>query len=257
MTSHIVIPPISWTDLMPQLNTGDLLSFAGNAPLDWAIQFVEQAPYTHVGMVIRDGTNLWLWDAPGGGETFPDPISKNPNQPGARVADLETIVSYYMTSGGEVQMWWRQLLPAVTPAQQSSLMTFVSLADGTPFPGTNFELPPPWNLGMGFAASWALGTTLYATVAGTFFCAQLVAQSYMAMGMLPIRPRPANAYDPATFNSNDGQTLPLIGVSMTVSQPVTYTPATARAPAVAPMGASPIDTLSSSASQGASTAPPG
>lgn len=230
MASNIVIPSISWAELMPQLNTGDLLSFAGNAPLDWAIQFVEQAPYTHVGMVIREGTNLWFWDAPGGGELFPDPISKNPLQTGARVADLETIVSYYMTSGGEVEMWWRQLQPPVTPSQQSSLMTFVGLADGTPFPGTDYTLPPPWNLGVGFAASWALGTTAHATVAGTFFCAQLAAQSYMAMGMLPIWPRPANAYDPAAFNSNDSETLPLIGVTMTAAQPVTYGSAAALPP---------------------------
>jgi hypothetical protein len=108
---------------------------------------VEGAPYTHVGIVIRDGTNLWSWDAPGGGDTLPDPISKNPNQTGARVAD------------------------------------------GTPFPGANFKLPEPWNLGVGVGASWALATTVHATVAGTFFCAQLAAQSYMAMGKLPIRPR--------------------------------------------------------------------
>ena len=191
------------------------------------------------------------------GNTFPDPISKNPNQTGARVADLETIVSYYMASGGEIEMWWRQLQPAVTPTQQSSRMTFVGLADGAPFPGTNFELPAPWNLGVGFGASWALGTTVHATVAGTFFCAQLAAQSYMAMGMLPIWPRPANAYDPAIFNSNDSESLPLIGVTMTTTQPVTYTPAIARAPAVASVGAMPISTLSIGASQGASAAPPG
>jgi hypothetical protein len=237
MTSNIVIPAIAWTDLMPQLNTGDLLSFAGNAPLDWAIQFVEGAPYTHVGIVIRDGTDLWFWDAPGGGDTFPDPVSKNPNQPGARVADLETVISYYMTSGGEVAMWWRQLQPAVTPEQQACLMTFVELADGTPFPGTNFKLPAPWNMGVGFGAGWALGTTLHATIAGTFFCAQLAAQSYMSMGMLPIWPRPANAYDPAIFNSNDSETLPLIGVTMSAAQPVTYTPSGVAAPSTAPASA--------------------
>ena len=77
----------------------------------------------------------------GGGNIFPDPISKNPNQTGARVADLETIVSYYMTSGGEIEMWWRQLQPAVTPTQQSSLMTVVGLAAGTPFP-TPSAAPP-------------------------------------------------------------------------------------------------------------------
>lgn len=240
MTSSIVIPPIDWADLYPQLNTGDLLSFAGHDPLDWAIQFVEQAPYTHVGMVIRDGSNLWFWDAPGGGETFPDPVSGNPNQTGARVADLQTVVSYYMTSGGEIGMWWRQLQPAVTPAQQTSLMTFVALADGTPFPGTNLGLPAPWNLGVGFGASWALGKTLHATVAGTFFCAQLAAQSYMAMGLLPLWPRPANAYDPAIFNSDDPLTLPLRGVTLTTPQPVNFTPTGASAPVAAPRDASPF-----------------
>lgn len=217
-----VIPSIPWSQLAPQLNTGDLLSFAGNAPLDWAIQFVEGEPYTHVGMVIRNGTDLWFWDAPGGGNTYPDPVSGRSAQTGARVAELETIVSYYMTTGGEVSMWWRQLQPVVTPAQQTALMTFVTLADGTPFPGTAWKAPPPWNMGEGFAASWALGKLLHMTVAGSFFCAQLAAQSYMAMGMLPLWPKPANAYDPAMFNANDSDSLPLIGVSMTVTQPVTY-----------------------------------
>jgi hypothetical protein len=221
-----VIPSIPWSEVVGQLNTGDVLSFAGDDPLDYAIQLVEGEPYTHVGIVIKNGTDLWFWDAPGGGNLFPDPVSKNPAQTGARVADLNDIVSYYMTQGptggDEVEMWWRQLQPAITPAQQECLMTFVGLADGTPFPGTDYKLPPPWNLGVGFAASWAFGVEANGTIAGTFFCAQLAAQSYMAMGLLPIWPSPANAYDPATFNSNDPSKLPLIGNTLSPTQQVTY-----------------------------------
>lgn len=199
----IVTAPIPWSQLKGTLNTGDILSFEGNDGLDYAIRMVENAPYTHVGMVIRNGDDLWFWDAPGGGQTFPDPVSKIPDNLGARVADLEAVISYYMTAGGEVAMWWRQLTPAATPDQQASLMTFVKNADGTPFPGsTDKKLPAPWNLGVGFAESWAFGVKMNGTIAGTFFCAQLCAQSMMAMGLLPLSP-PANAYDPASFNSSD------------------------------------------------------
>ena len=218
-----VIPSIAWADLVGNLNTGDILSFAGDNGLDYAIQMVEGQPYTHVGIVIKNGSDLWFWDAPGGGNLFPDPVSGNPAQTGARVADLNTIVSYYMSAaGGEVEMWVRQLNPPVTPEQQASLMTFVELADGTPFPGSDLKIPAPWNLGTGFAASWAFGVKAKGTIAGTFFCAQLAAQSYMSMGLLPIWPWPANAYDPASFNSQDPTVLPLRGVSLTATQQVTY-----------------------------------
>jgi hypothetical protein len=216
-----VIPSIPWSELIGQLNTGDILSFEGKSPMDYAIRMAEQEPYTHVGMVLNFDNQLWFWDAPGEGNMYYDPISKNPQQSGARVADLKTVIDYYMTTGGEIAMWWRQLVPAVTPDQQAALMTFVGVADGTPFPGTNLKLPKPWNLGEGFAASWAFGVKANCTMAGSFFCAQLVAQSYMSMGMLPLSP-PANAYDPAKFNSNDPTDLPMIKASLTMPQQVIY-----------------------------------
>jgi hypothetical protein len=218
-----VIPSISWSQLYEKLNTGDIISFEGKSAMDYAIRLVEGEPYTHVGMVLKFDNELWFWDAPGEGNTYYDPISKNPNQKGARVADLKTIIEYYMnpTEGGEIAMWWRQLQPGVTPDQQAALMTFIGVADGTPFPGTDLKLPKPWNLGEGFAASWMFGVKANCTMAGSFFCAQLVAQSYMSMGMLPLSP-PANAYDPAKFNSTDSTDLPLINASLTVPQKVSY-----------------------------------
>lgn len=216
-----VIPATPWSEVVGQVNTGDIISFAGASPLDYAIQMVEGEPYTHVGMILNFDNNLWFWDAPGEGETFPDPISGNKNQTGARVALLSDILDYYMGSGGEVEMWWRQLTPAVTPEQNDALMTFIKLADGTPFPGSDLKMPPPWNLGEGFAASWAFGVKANCTMAGSFFCAQLTAQSYMSMGMLPLSP-PANAYDPAMFNSTSTKTLPLIGVSLSPPLLVSY-----------------------------------
>ncbi len=219
-----VIPRVAWEDVVGQLRTGDVLFFSGDNSLDEVIQLVEGEPYTHVGLVINNGSDLWFWDAPGGGDTFPDPVSGNSNQKGARVAYLDKIVPYYMGTGGELNMWWSQLVPGVTPAQQSVLMNFVKTADGTPFPGETDPLPPPWNVGVGFMESWIMGVTLKKPVIGSYFCAQLAAASYMAMGLLPTGPYPDNAYDPANFSSADPSKLPLIGVSLTATQQVIYTP---------------------------------
>lgn len=221
-----VIPPVPWSTILPTLKTGDILSFEGVDQLDWAIQFVEEQPYTHVGMVLRPAPDqLWFWDAPGGGMLFDDPVSGNSAQTGARVAVLSAVVPYYMTpaaqqGGGEVAMWVRQLTTPLTAAQEQSLMTFVKLADGTPFPQTTFPVSPRWNLGFGFAESWMLGREFNATIAGSLFCAQLVAQSYMAAGLLPLHPKPANAYDPAMLMSQDPAVLPLIGNGLTPPVPV-------------------------------------
>ncbi len=221
-----VIPAVPWSQIAPTLKTGDIISFEGVDQLDWAIQFVEQQPYTHVGMVLRPTPDqFWFWDAPGGGDTFPDPVSGNPAQTGARVAAVNTVIPYYMTpadkqGGGEVAMWVRQLKVPLTAAQAQSLLTFVTLADGTPFPQTTFPVSPRWNLGFGFAESWMLGREFNATIAGSLFCAQLVAQSYMAAGLLPLYPKPANAYDPAMLMSQDPAVLPLIGNALTPPVPI-------------------------------------
>lgn len=216
---------IAWSKLVGQLKTGDILSFAGDNAVDWAIQFAEGQPYTHVGMVIKDEAGLWFWDAPGkNSKTFPDPVSKKPNQTGARVAKLGDIVSYYMDTGpgggGEIKMWVRQIAPEVSPEQRAALDIFVRLADGTPFPGD--DLKSKYGDAVGFAASWAFGKEAGGTIAGSFFCAQLVAQSYMAMGLLPIWPNPANAYDPASFASEDRSVLPLIDCKLGPVLQVTF-----------------------------------
>lgn len=215
--------PIPYSQLRSQLKTGDILTFSGKSPLDWMIRFVEGEPYTHVGMVIRDGSNLYFWDAPGGGTLFPDPYKGGQSHTGCRVADLDKIMAYYMSPGVELSVYWRQLAPAITPAQQASLLTFVNLADGMPFPGGDINLPDGLGLGFGLASSAAMGNAFHLTVAGYFFCAHLVAQSYMQLGVLPIAPFPANSYSPADFNSTTSKQLPLqAGWSLTPTQQVSY-----------------------------------
>lgn len=200
----------SLADAWPTFRTGDLLIFMGNSsdPIDWAIQFIEGEPYTHVGMILQLDGQLYFWDAPGRGETFPDPIKGHPHT-GCRVAPLEQVLKYYMQS--EVALYYRQLAPAPTPDQLAAMMIFIKAADGLPFP----LQAPDWidglNLGLGLVWSYGLGTILELTQAGAFFCAHLVAETYMRMGLMKIAPYPANAYSPADFTENN---LPLVNCKL-------------------------------------------
>ena len=97
-----VIPAEKYTAIRSQLNTGDLLAFEGLDSLDFMIKLLEEGSYSHVGMVLKDQDGeLWFWDAPGGGCTFPDPYweekapGKGPNT-GCRIAKLDDLLAYYM-----------------------------------------------------------------------------------------------------------------------------------------------------------------
>jgi hypothetical protein len=112
------------------------------------------------------------------------------------VSVLDEVLAYYATKvyvpkGGVPGFWVRQLTPPVSPAQFTALRKFINRVDGLPFL-TNFSYFP---LVANFVAGQS-GTTLSF---GTYFCSQLVADSYMHMGLLEMDARPANAYAPAHF----------------------------------------------------------
>ena len=77
-----VIPPQKYKDIESSLKTGDLFLFYGQSDAGILIEDLESIagmpPYSHLGMVINDQGNLYFWDAPGGGNTFPDPYGRWP-----------------------------------------------------------------------------------------------------------------------------------------------------------------------------------
>jgi hypothetical protein len=211
---------VKYSDIRSTLNTGDIFTFSGKSALDWMIQLEEGKPYNHVGMVIRKGDDLYFWDAPGGGQQFPDPFMNHEPHGGCRAAALDDVLGYYMQS--EVSLFLRQVRPVVPAERLAALDVFVALADGTPFPGNGIHLPDEFGLGIGLAASYAFGRKFNCTHAGSFFCAHLAAESYMRMGLLQLRPRPANGYSPASFDSTDPSELPLVNCTLTDVVQVEY-----------------------------------
>ncbi len=234
------MPPM-FADVCPRMNTGDILTFEGTAPLDYMIDLLEDGTYSHVGMVLRreDG-ELLFWDAPGGGKLFLDPLNGHPAQDGCRVARLKNILEYYMTVE-KPYFTWRPLLTPRIDGIPDKLIGFIEQTTGTQFPGDTADIPPEiaqWfkqhfpkatpedardlKHGLGLLLTYLTGKILQLPVSGSFFCAQLVAQTYIELGLLPATPLPANGYAPANFD-DQGMNLPLLdGVRMGPPQTIQW-----------------------------------
>lgn len=222
MTLPPTSPSTPYSQVRDTLNTGDLFFLHSTSAAGVAIENLEKQlgwpPYSHVGMVIRDGAGLYFFDAPGGGCQFRDPYASDPDnriygQPihdGLRVADLDDILAYYATCTDYPGFWLRRLTPVVNSSQFGALRIFVNRVDGQPFP-----LGPGQDHGhqeeTGIAASWFAGQARTSLFYGHYFCAQLVADAYMHMGVLAMEDFPANGYSPAALGMADYSTrLPLV-----------------------------------------------
>ena len=74
-------------------------------------------------------------------------------------------------------------------------------------------------------ANYLAGQEGMSVLYGTYFCAQLVADSYMHMGLLEMEGYPPNGYSPAAFGMDDGLgRLPLVNVALGVATPVDWDP---------------------------------
>ena len=88
--------------------------------------------------------------------------------------------------------WTRQLEGRVERRHEDRLMEVIERFDGRAFP-TTFGLARQWATGRYRRRSSSLETV---------YCAELVATTFQAMGLLPSR-RPASWYDPGRFWSGD------------------------------------------------------
>jgi hypothetical protein len=83
---------------------------------------------------------------------------------------------------------------------EDAVLRTIARLDGKPFPTTR-------NL----ASGWVNGKVRRHQTNDTIFCAELVAATYTAMGLLP-KTRPLKSYDPGSFWSGDD--LPLIDAQL-------------------------------------------
>ena len=129
------------------------------------------------------------------GRSLPDLWSGGRHR-GAQVHDLRAAVTLWATRYGQ-RAWLRQLEPPAGRAMEDALLRTIARLDGTPFPSA-----------ARVASGWLRGRLPPARRGGrdaaleTAYCAQVVAVTYQAMGLLPAQ-RQANWYDPGRFWSGD------------------------------------------------------
>jgi hypothetical protein len=181
-------------------STGDIWLFRGSAVADWTIRAATNSPVNHVGMVVAlDDLPPLLWHAELS-RSLPDLWSGDRHR-GVQLHDARDAVMRWANRYGQ-HAWLRQLETPVTRSMEDAVLRTVARLDGTPFPST-----------VRLASRWVAGRVPLSrkrSDAGleTAYCAEVIALTYQAMGLLPADRRP-NSYDPGSFWSGDD--LPLTG----------------------------------------------
>ncbi|WP_346533128.1 hypothetical protein [Micromonospora sp. DPT] len=199
---------ISLDEAVELTRTGDVWVFRGRSVPDRAIQLTTNSPVNHVGMaVVLDDMPPLMWHAELG-RSLPD-MWTGSHQRGVQLHDLRDAVCVWANRYGQ-RAWLRQLDPPADAAMEQAVLRTVARLDGTPFPST-----------AQLAWRWARGRVPQVRLPGrrdrsggpapvpvpdraleTAYCAEVVAVTYEAMGLLPAGRRP-NWYDPGRFWSGD------------------------------------------------------
>jgi hypothetical protein len=192
--------PISLDEALELTRTGDVWLFRGHTMADRAIQMSTNSPVNHVGMsvVIEDLPPL-MWHAELG-RSLPD-LWSGTHQRGAQLHDLRAAVVVWATRYGQ-RAWLRQLEHPLTREMDDAVLRTIARLDGTPFPSTSRLV---WRWLRGRVPN--LRRTAPDTDLETAYCAEVVAVTYEAMGLLSSGRRPS-WYDAGRFWSGDNLNLP-------------------------------------------------
>jgi hypothetical protein len=187
---------LSLDEAVDVTRTGDVWLFRGHTIADRAIQVTTNSPVNHVGMsvVIEDLPPL-MWHAELG-RSLPDLWSGSHHR-GVQLHDLRRAVTVWGDRYGQ-RAWLRQLEPPPTREMEDAVLATVARLDGTPFP-SSAQLAWRWLRGRVPAG---LRRQARDTDLETAYCAEVVALTYEAMGLLPGGRRP-DWYDPGRFWSGD------------------------------------------------------
>jgi hypothetical protein len=180
---------ISLDEAVDLSRTCDLWLFRGHSVADQAIRAFTNSPVNHVGMaVVLDDLPPLLWHAELG-QSLPD-MWTGTHHRGVQLHDLRAAVMVWTTKYRQ-RAWLRQLDRPISKEMEDELLRVIARMDGTPFPAM-----------VALARHWARGRVRRAASLETTYCAELVAGTFQAMGLLRAD-RPPNWYDPGRFWSGD------------------------------------------------------
>lgn len=185
---------IGLDDAVELTRTGDVWLFRGSSVADRAIRVTTNSPVNHVGMTVAvEDLPPLMWHAELG-RSLPD-VWTGTHHRGVQLHDLRDAVLVWARKYGQ-RAWLRQLDRPTTREEDDAVLKTVARLNGTPFPSTA-RLATRWLRGRMPNLRRSSDATLE-----TAYCAEVVAVTYEAMGLLPSGRR-ANWYDPGRFWSGD------------------------------------------------------
>jgi len=176
---------MKWSELSKELKTGDVILFHQDGLISKLIELVTEAHFSHVGMVIReDDGSLKLWQSfePEGGVV---------------VDDLPDFLHKYNSDYNGVYIDARKLEFDAPNDFWQPLPAFIAEMNGRPFPTL-------WAM----VENYVKGRLGIDSGEESFFCSDLVADTYMQVGLLNKTP-PPNYYAPKNFSAYKDITLEL------------------------------------------------
>lgn len=183
---------IPFDQLVPDMQTGDLILFNGQYEGSQFIELLEGSEWSHVGMVVRlpSHEEPLLWESTSL-VNLPDVIYKD-YKPGPKLVILKERLEHY---GDELKKYkdanfaYRKLSVQRTPEMQYNLESLISRLHGIPDPGF-WEMI--WDVVKGRIFHIKVNLDRY-------FCSELVAETYLSLGLLGDK-KPVNAYMPFDFS---------------------------------------------------------
>ncbi len=190
---------MSLNEALELTRTGDVWVFRGTSAADRAIQITTNSPVNHVGMsiVVEDLPPL-MWHAELG-RSLPD-MWTGRHQRGVQLHDLRDAVLVWGRKYGQ-RGWLRQLDPLADGAMEDAALRTVARLNGTPFPSTT-QMAARWARGRLPLRKLPFGRGARERALETAYCAEVIALTYEAMGLLPSGRLPGY-YDPGRFWSGD------------------------------------------------------
>ena len=190
---------MTFDQIKDQLQTGDVVLFNSSFESSKIIETVTGFPFSHSAMVVRmpDGA-LNMWEATPTGELTCQ--LDQTNHPGARLVDLETVTREYAKN-----TYWKTVFRSLVIDRTTDFWAAaVDRLSGvmTQFNRLQFPTDPQMLL------AYFEGKVLDVASTDEFvFCSELVAKTYMTMGLLAQTPV-ANSYAPGAFcNANESLAL--------------------------------------------------
>lgn len=197
------VPSVKYEDIESRLATGDILLFHGTSGVSLQIEEATSSYFSHAAMVIRpDPTKPPLVWQTGPGPIVIDQIT-HANHGGAQLSLLKDALVFMSNPAFDDTGYICQLkFPQRGPELETVATWAISGLDGTPF-STLQDVQKYFKEGQ-----------RHLTVSDqTFFCSELVAHTFMMMGLLAFDP-PANAYAPDYFSPEHGNLSFLRGASL-------------------------------------------